>query len=158
MTGTGYWLYSTGSVPVDAADAHPAGAFSTPPGRASGWPLHRWTAGRANSAPLFRGAARIAGEAGQDAGYLVITLTRADFQRLLEGTYGGQERPAAARPVLAARSTPARPPWPAAWLSSLREQLLAGEALSQEGEEYAYRRGLSGGDGAVRRSSSGPRL
>lgn len=46
--------------------------------------------GEGNSAPLFRGAARIAGEAGEDAGYLVITLTRADFQRLLEGTYGGQ--------------------------------------------------------------------
>ena len=94
--------------------------------------------GEGNSAPLFRGAARIAGEAGEDAGYLVITLTRADFQRLLEGTYGGQSDLLLLdrywRPVYASQTALA-----GRLAVQLREQLLAGEELGQEGEEYAYR-------------------
>lgn len=112
--------------------------------------------GEGNCAPLFRGAARIAGEAGEDAGYLVITLTRADFQRLLEGTYGGQSDLLLLdrywRPVYASQTALA-----GRLAVQLREQLLAGEELGQEGEEYAYRAAFQEEMGLYARPPAGPR-
>lgn len=112
--------------------------------------------GEGNSAPLFRGAARIAGEAGEDAGYLVITLTRADFQRLLEGTYGGQSDLLLLAPVLAARLRQPRPALAGRLAVQLREQLLAGESWARRGRSTPIGRPFRRRWGCTP-SSSGPR-
>ena len=133
----GVWMYSTGSGPVEPVMPTQWGVLYAAR-QSVGLAFTQVDGGEGNSAPLFRGAARIAGEAGEDAGYLVITLTRADFQRLLEGTYGGQSDLLLLdrywRPVYASQTALA-----GRLAVQLREQLLAGEELGQEGEEYAYR-------------------
>ena len=133
----GVWMYSTGSGPVEPVMPTQWGVLYAAQ-QSVGLAFTQVDGGEGNSAPLFRGAARIAGEAGEDAGYLVITLTRADFQRLLEGTYGGQSDLLLLdrhwRPVYASQTALA-----GRLAVQLREQLLAGEELGQEGEEYAYR-------------------
>ena len=127
----GVWMYSTGSGPVEPVMPTQWGVLYAAR-QSVGLAFTQVDGGEGNSAPLFRGAARIAGEAGEDAGYLVITLTRADFQRLLEGTYGGQSDLLLLdrywRPVYASQTALA-----GRLAVQLREQLLAGEELGLVG-------------------------
>ena len=94
--------------------------------------------GEGDGAVLFQGAAQITTFDGQEAGYLVITLTRSDFRRLLDGRYGDQNDLLLLsrywRPVYASQTALASDLAP-----QLREQLLAGEPLHQEGGEFTYR-------------------
>ena len=138
----GVWMYSTGSGPVEPVMPTQWGVLYAAR-QSVGLAFTQVDGGEGNSAPLFRGAARIAGEAGEDAGYLVITLTRADFQRLLEGTYGGP-------------STPARPPWPAAWLSSCGSSCWRGRSWARRGRSTPIGRPFRRRWGCTP-SSSGPR-
>ena len=133
----GIWRYSTQSFPIyqempihwgvlHAARQSDGLVFSQAEG-----------SGEGNSAPLFQGAAHLTTPDGRDAGYLVITMTRDDFHQLLDGTYGSQNDLLLLnqywRPVYASQSALADTLAP-----RLREQLLAGEALHQEGDEFAY--------------------
>ena len=144
----GVWMYSTGSGPVEPVMPTQWGVLYAAR-QSVGLAFTQVDGGEGNSAPLFRGAARIAGEAGEDAGYLVITLTRADFQRLHEGTSG-------ASTGTGGPSTPARPPWPAAWLSSCGSSCWRGRSWARRGRSTPigrpFRRRL-----VCTPSSSGPR-
>ena len=136
----GVCLYSTGSTPLStplspdwgvlyAARQTPALAFAQVDG------------GEGNGAVLFQGAARIPDSEGGAAGYLVITMTRGDFSRLLEGSYGAQNDllllNAYWHPVYATQAALADDLAPL-----LREQLWNGEPLSQTGNNFAYRTDL----------------
>ena len=94
--------------------------------------------GEGNTAVLLRGAAQIPLTSGQEAGYLVITMTRADFHQLLDGKYGSRNDLLLLnrywRPVYSSKTSLA-----ASVAPQLRQQLLDGEPLRLEGEEYAYR-------------------
>ena len=131
----GNWVYSTKSLPIYsqlpihwgilyAARQTDELAFSQADG------------GESNSAPLFQAAAQLKTFDGQQAGYLVITMTRDNFHQLLDGTYGSQNDLLLLnrywRTVYTSSSLPSVLP------SQLREQLLAGEPLHQEGDEFAY--------------------
>ena len=131
----GNWVYSTKSLPIYsqlpihwgilyAARQTDELVFSQADG------------GESNSAPLFQAAAQLKTFDGQQAGYLVITMTRDNFYQLLEGTYGSQNDLLLLnrywRTVYTSSSLPST------LASQLREQLLAGEPLHQEGDEFAY--------------------
>ena len=131
----GNWVYSTKSLPIYsqlpihwgilyAARQTDELAFSQADG------------GESNSAPLFQAAVQLKTFDGQQAGYLVITMTRDNFHQLLDGTYGSQNDLLLLnrywRTVYTSSSLPSALP------SQLREQLLAGEPLHQEGDEFAY--------------------
>ena len=131
----GNWVYSTKSLPIYsqlpihwgilyAARQTDELAFSQADG------------GESNSAPLFQAAAQLKTFDGRQAGYLVITMTRDNFYQLLEGTYGSQNDLLLLnrywRTVYTSSSLPST------LASQLREQLLAGEPLHQEGDEFAY--------------------
>ena len=132
----GNWRYSTKSLPIydqlpihwgilHAARQTDALVFSQIDG------------GEGNSAPLFQGAVQLKTFDGQEAGYLVITITRSNFYQLLDGTYGSQSDLLLLnrywRPVYASSSSLS-----SALAPILREQLLTGNSLHQEGDEFAY--------------------
>ncbi len=140
----GVWMYSTGSGPVEPVMPTQWGVLYAAR-QSVGLAFTQVDGGEGNSAPLFRGAARIAGEAGEDAGYLVITLTRADFQRLLEGTYGGQSDL-----LLLDRY------WRPAWLSSCGSSCWRGRSWARRGRSTPIGRPFRRRWGCTP-SSSGPR-
>lgn len=132
----GNWLYSTKSTPAGhnfptrwgvlySASQTDSLAFSQVDG------------GEGNGAPLFQGAVQLTTPEGTPVGYLVVTMTRADFQRLLDGTYGVQNDLLLLdrhwRPVYASQTELSKTLAP-----RLRDQLLTGEPLGTEGEEFFY--------------------
>ena len=136
----GNCLYSTGSTPLSTSLSPHWGVLHAA-GQTQGLAFSQVDGGEGNGAVLFQGAARIPGSGGSTAGYLVITMTRGDFSRLLEGEYGNQNDllllNAYWRPVYATQTALADDLAPL-----LREQLWKGEPLSQAGNSFAYRADL----------------
>lgn len=134
--GEGNWLYSTKSAPVSHKLPTRWGVLYAA-AQTDGLAFSQVDGGDGNGAPLLQGAAQLTTPEGQTAGYLVITITRADFQRLLDGTYGAQNDLLLLdrhwRPVYASQTELSKTLAP-----QLREQLLTGESLGAEGEEFSY--------------------
>lgn len=89
--------------------------------------------GEDDTAVLLRGAAQIPLDGSQEAGYLVITMTRADFHHLPDGKRGSRNDLLLNRywrPVYSSKTSLA---------PQLHRQPLAGEPLHLEGEEVSYR-------------------
>ena len=132
----GNWLYSTESLPIYSQLPTQWGILYAAQQKSS-LVFAQVDGGEWSSAPLFQGAAQITTSDGRDAGYLVITMTRANFQQLLSGTYGSQNDLLLLnrywRPVYASLSSLTDTLAP-----QLREKLLKGEALYREGDEYSY--------------------
>lgn len=141
----GRWMYSTGSGPFQAVLPTRWGVLYAA-GQQRGLAFAQVDGGEGSGAPLLQGAARITDRAGEEAGYLVITLTRGDLQRLLEGTYGSQNDLLLLnrywRPVYTSQAALA-----GSLVPRLRELLLAGGDLAQMGDEYAYRTAFQEGMG-----------
>lgn len=132
----GNWLYSTKSLPLyPQMPIHWGVLYAAR--QTDGLAFSPVDGGAGDTAPLFQCAAQISTFDGADAGYLVITMTRANFHQLLDGTYGSQDDLLLLnrywRPVYSSLSALEDTLAP-----RLREQLLAGEALHQEGDEFAY--------------------
>lgn len=129
--------YSTGGTPLDAGLSPDWGVLYAA-GHTENLAFGQVDGGEGNGAILFQGAAGIRTEDGAVAGYLVISVTRGDFQRLLDGTYGSQNDLLLLnrywRPVYASQGVQAEN-----LAGQLRSQLLAGETLHRDGEEFAYR-------------------
>ena len=133
----GVCLYSTGSDGL-TTQLSPGWGVLYAAGNTDGLAFSPVNGGEGNAAVLFQGAARIDGQDGTTAGYLVVTMTRGDFHRLLDGTYGSQNDLLLLneywRPVYASQTSltddVAR---------QLRDRLLSGEGLGRDGEEFAYR-------------------
>ena len=87
--------------------------------------------------PLFQGAAAIAGPDGAPAGYVVVSLYQADFQKILEGKYGAQGALILLndywRPVYCAQ-----PSLAVSLASELRGRLLSGQGLEDISEDFVY--------------------
>lgn len=134
--GEGNWLYSTKSAPISRNLPTQWGVLYAA-GQTDGLAFSQVDGGEGTGAALFQGAARLTTPEGQTAGYLVITMTRSDFQRLLDGTYGAQNDLLLLnrhwRPVYASQTELSETLAP-----RLREQLLAGESLGAEGGEFSY--------------------
>ena len=132
----GSGLYSTGSTPL-STPLSPDWGILHAARQTRGLVFSQVDGGEGNGAVLFQGAAQIPGNGGGAAGYLVITMTRGDFARLLEGGYGIQNDLLLLnsywRPVYATQAALADSLAPL-----LREQLLAGEPLSQAGGDFSY--------------------
>lgn len=132
----GIWRYSTQSLPLSSQLSTQWGILYAAR-QAEGLVFSQMDGGESSSAPLFQAAAHITTSEGQDAGYLVITMTRANFHQLLDGTYSSQNDLLLLdrywRPVYASVASLSETLAPL-----LREKLLAGEALYGEGDEYAY--------------------
>ena len=150
----GVWMYSTGSGPVEPVMPTQWGVLYAAR-QSVGLAFTQVDGGGGEQRAPVSGAARIAGEAGEDAGYLVITLTRADFQRLLEGTYGGQSDLLLLdrywRPVYASQTALA-----GRLAVQLQEQLLAGRSWARRGRSTPIGRPFRRRWGCTP-SSSGPR-
>ena len=132
----GTCLYSTGSTPL-STPLSPYWGVLHAARETQDLAFTQVDGGEGNGAVLFQGAARISGGKGETAGYLVITMTRGDFTRLLEGRFGSQNDllllNAYFRPVYASQTALAEDLAPL-----LRQRVLANEPLSQSGEEFAY--------------------
>ena len=137
FNGDGTCLYSTGSAPFGAQLPTHWGVLHAAR-QTKSLVFAQVDGGEGNSAVLFQGAARIPDGEDGTAGYLVITMTRGDFSRLLEGSYGAQNDLLLLnsywRTVYATQTSLADDLAPL-----LREQLLKGEPLGQSGTPYAYR-------------------
>lgn len=100
----------------------------------------------AADAPLLQGAAVLYGGEEEPAGYLVVSLYDSHLRQLLEGTYGSQNDlvllSSYFRPVYCVQPSLARE-----LAASLRERLLAGQALDEASEGFIH--------GIVRNESSG---
>lgn len=133
----GTWLYSTRSVPPGTRLPTQWGVLYAAR-QTDDLVFSQVDGGEGNTAVLLRGAAQIPLTSGQEAGYLVITMTRADFHQLLDGKYGSRNDLLLLnrywRPVYSSKTSLATSVAP-----QLRQQLLDGEPLRLEGEEYAYR-------------------
>lgn len=133
----GTWLYSTRSVPPGTRLPTQWGVLYAAR-QTDDLVFSQVDGGEGNTAVLLRGAAQIPLTSGQEAGYLVITMTRADFHQLLDGKYGSRNDLLLLnrywRPVYSSKTSLA-----ASVAPQLRQQLLDGEPLRLEGEEYAYR-------------------
>lgn len=155
MTRDGVWMYSTGSGPVEPVMPTQWGRSLRRP-QSVGLVFTQVERGEGNSAPLFRGAAPDRGEAGEDAGYLAHHPDRADFQRLLEGTYGGQSDLLLLdrywRPVYASQTALAGPPG----LSSCGSSCWRGRSWARRGRSTPIGRPFRRRWGCTP-SSSGPR-
>lgn len=129
-------LYSTGSTPL-ATKLSPDWGVLYAARQTQGLAFTQVDGGEGNGAVLLQGAASITTQDGAMAGYLVVTMTRGDFHRLLEGKYASQSGLLLLneywRPVYATQSDMADE-----LAGQLREQLLAGEELHWTGEEFAY--------------------
>lgn len=130
-------LYSTGSTPLETPLSPNWGVLYAAR-QTRDLAFSQVDGGEGNGAVLFQGAAQIPDGQGKAAGYLVITMTRGDFSRLLEGLYASQSDLLLLnsywRPVYASQTSLADDLAPL-----LREQLLAGEPLHQTGEDFSYR-------------------
>ena len=141
----GNWLYSTGS-------AAPQGRLPTQWGvlrsaRESGkLVFSQVDGGEGSGAVLLQGCAYLTTPEGAGAGYLVITLTRSHIAQALEGKYGNRSQLLLLsrywRPVYATQTGQAE-----TLAAQLRQRLLAGEPLSAEGGEFAYRLAFQEGMG-----------
>lgn len=133
----GTWLYSTRSIPVSTRLPTQWGVLYAAR-QTDGLAFSQVDGGEGDAAVMLRGAAQIPLSDGQEAGYLVITMTRADFHQLLDGKYGSRNDLLLLnrywRPVYSSKTSLA-----ASLAPQLRRQLLAGEPLHLEGEEFAYR-------------------
>lgn len=134
----GNWLYSTRRTPDGEAPLPTQWGVLHAARQTGGLAFSQVDGGESSAAILLQGAALITTADNQEAGYLVITLTRMDFHQLLDGKYGSQNDLLLLnrywRPVYSSKTSLAT-----ALAPQLREQLLAGEPLHQEGEEFAYR-------------------
>ena len=133
----GVSLYSTGSTPLETTLSPNWGVLYAA-GQTRGLAFSQVDGGEGSGAVLFQGAARISDGQGGTAGYLVISMTRGDFQRLLEDQHAGQSDllllSAYWRPVYTSQASLAEDLAPL-----LREQLLAGEPLHLAEEGLFYR-------------------
>lgn len=129
-------LYSTGSTPLETPLSPNWGVLYAAR-QTRGLAFSQVDGGEGNASVLFQGAAQISDDDGKTAGYLVITMTRGDFSRLLEGQYGSQSNLLLLnsywRPVYASRTSLADDLAPL-----LREHLLSGTSLSQAGDGFSY--------------------
>lgn len=129
-------LYSTGSTPLETPLSPNWGVLYAAR-QTRGLAFSQVDGGEGNASVLFQGAAQISDDEGKTAGYLVITMTRGDFSRLLEGQYGSQSNLLLLnsywRPVYASRTSLADDLAPL-----LREHLLSGTSLSQAGDGFSY--------------------
>lgn len=133
----GRGLYSTGKSPV-------YGQLSTQWGTlyaaedAQGFAFTQVDGGEGEDAPLLLGSIPLKRDDGQTAGYLVVSLTRGDFRRMLGGLYGSRNDllilNAHWRSVYATRTELETQLAPL-----LRQRLLGGLPLGQEDGEYDYR-------------------
>ena len=132
----GTWCYSTNSLPTSAQMSTQWGILYAAR-QTDGLVFSQVDGGESSSAPLFQGAAQITTSDGQDAGYLVITMTRNHFHQLLDGTYSSQNDLLLLnqywRPVYSSLSSLSDTLAPL-----LREKLLEGKALYGEDDDYAY--------------------
>ncbi len=134
---TGLWRYSTWQTPRESRLPTDWGVLSA--AAAAGEPL-RFTACADvtdTASPLLQCAVLLTDDAGQPAGYALVSLYQSHLRTLLEGKYGAQNdllllsrywRPVyCVQPALAASLTPV-----------LRSRLLAGEALSSGADPFLY--------------------
>ena len=132
----GIWRYSTQSLSLSPQLSTQWGILYAAR-QSDGLVFSQVDGGESSSAPLFQAAAHITTTHGQDAGYLVITMTRSNFHQLLDGTYSSQNDLLLLdrywRPVYASVASLSDTLAPL-----LREKLLEGEALYGEGDVYAY--------------------
>lgn len=132
----GIWRYSTHSQPI-APQLPTQWGILYAARQTDGLVFSQVDGGEGNSAPLFRAAAQLNTVQGEIAGYLVITMTRANFHQLLDGAYSSQNDLLLLdqywHPVYASVASLSDTLAPL-----LREKLLEGEALYGEGDVYAY--------------------
>ena len=133
----GVSLYSTGSTPLETP-LSPNWGILHAAGQTRALVFSQVDGGEGSGAVLFQGAAQIPGGEDSPAGYLVISMTRGDLQRLLEGQYAGQSDllllNAYWRPVYTSQASLAEDLAPL-----LREQLLSGQPLHLAEEGLFYR-------------------
>lgn len=132
----GIWRYSTHSQPI-APKLPTQWGILYAARQTDGLVFSQVDGGEGNSAPLFRAAAQLNTVQGEIAGYLVITMTRANFHQLLDGAYSSQNDLLLLdqywHPVYASLSSLSDTLAPV-----LRDKLLSGTALYTEGDDYAY--------------------
>lgn len=136
----GNCLYSTGSTAHDTGLSPSWGVLHAAHQR-DGLAFAAVDGGEGNGAILFQGAAKILTEDGTVAGYLVISMTRADFHRLLDESYEAQSALLLFtrywRPIYTSL-----PSLSGDLAHQLRQQLLAGEPLRQDRDGLDYQAAL----------------